>query len=121
MSYMNKFDNFAINSLSLLEKAIESVKDKQYEAIDSLISYKKELYSLNKLSDEDYFSTLSDTIELTGLKIEDIKSKIKNLNLSLLSTDMQDTVNNIINSDVVNKQDLTIYAKLDFEDTKKKD
>ena len=118
MSYMNKFDNFAINSLSLLEKAIESVKDKQYEAIDSLISYKKELYSLNKLSDEDYFSTLADTIELTGLKIEDIKSKIKNLNLSLLSTDMQDTVNNIINSDVVNKQDLTIYAKLDFEDTK---
>lgn len=118
MSYMNKFDNFAINSLSLLEKAIESVKDKQYEAIDSLISYKKELYSLNKLSDEDYFSTLSDTIELTGLKIEDIKSKIKNLNLSLLSTDMQDTVNNIINSDVINKQDLTIYAKLDFEDTK---
>lgn len=41
MSYMNKFDNFAINSLSLLEKAIESIKDKQYEAIDSLISYKK--------------------------------------------------------------------------------
>lgn len=118
MSYMNKFDNFAINSLSLLEKAIDSIKDKQYEAIDSLISYKKELYSLNKLSDEDYFSTLADTIELTGLKIEDIKSKIKNLNLSLLSTDMQDTVNNIINSDVVNKQDLTIYAKLDFEDTK---
>lgn len=118
MSYMNKFDNFAINSLSLLEKAIESVKNKQYEALDSLISYKKELYSLNKLSDEDYFSALSDTIELTGLKIEDIKSKIKNLNLSLLSTDMQDTVNNIINSDVINKQDLTIYAKLDFEDTK---
>ena len=118
MSYMNKFDNFAINSLSLLEKAIESVKDKQYEAIDSLISYKKELYSLNKLSDEDYFSTLADTIELTGLKIEDIKSKLKNLNLSLLSTDMQDTVSNIINSDIINKQDLTIYAKLDFEDTK---
>ena len=118
MSYMNKFDNFAINSLSLLEKAIESVKNKQYEALESLISYKKELYSLNKLSDEDYFSALSDTIELTGLKIEDIKSKIKNLNLSLLSTDMQDTVNNIINSDVINKQDLTIYAKLDFEDTK---
>lgn len=118
MSYMNKFDNFAINSLSLLEKAIESVKDKQYEAIDSLISYKKELYSLNKLSDEDYFSTLADTIELTGLKIEDIKSKLKNLNLSLLSKDMQDVVNNVINSDVINKQDLTIYAKLDFEDTK---
>lgn len=118
MSYMNKFDNFAINSLSLLEKAIESVKDKQYEAIDSLISYKKELYSLNKLSDEDYFSTLADTIELTGLKIEDIKSKLKNLNLSLLSIDMQDTVNNIINSDIINKQDLTVYAKLDFKDTK---
>lgn len=118
MSYMNKFDNFAINSLSLLEKAIESIKDKQYEAIDSLISYKKELYSLNKLSDEDYFSTLAETIELTGLKIEDIKSKLKNLNLSLLSTDMQDTVNNIINSEGINKQDLTIYAKLDFEDTK---
>lgn len=118
MSYMNKFDNFAINSLSLLEKAIESVKDKQYEAIDSLISYKKELYSLNKLSDEDYFSTLADTIELTSLKIEDIKSKLKNLNLSLLSRDMQDVVNNVINSDVINKQDLTIYAKLDFEDTK---
>lgn len=118
MSYMNKFDNFAINSLSLLEKAIESVKNKQYEAIDSLISYKKELYSLNKLSDEDYFSTLANTIELTGLKIEDIKFKLKNLNLSLLSSDMQNTVNNIINSDVINKQDLTIYAKLDFEDTK---
>jgi TP901 family phage tail tape measure protein len=118
MSYMNKFDNFAINSLSLLEKAIDSIKDKQYETIDSLISYKKELYSLNKLSDEDYFSTLSDNIELTGLKIEDIKSKLKNLNLSLLSRDMQDVVNNVINSDVINKQDLTIYAKLDFEDTK---
>lgn len=117
MSYLNKYDNFAINSLEMLSKAIEDVKNKQYEAIDSIIAYKKELYNMNQLSDMDYFSVLADSIDITKLKFEDIKNSIGNLNLSNLSEEMQNAIRDLLNSDGINQEALTLYAKLDITDT----
>nr|DAX66546.1 MAG TPA: minor tail protein [Bacteriophage sp.] len=117
MSYINKYDNLAINSLEMLSKAIDDVKNKQYEAIDSIIAYKKELYNMNKLSDMDYFSVLADSIDITKLKFEDIKNSIGNLNLSNLSGEMQNAIRDLLNSDGINQEALTLYAKLDITDT----
>lgn len=117
MSYLNKYDNFAINSLEMLSKALENIKNKQYEVIDSIIAYKKSLYDMNKLSNTDYFSALSDSIDISKLKIEDVKNSIRDLKLENLSSEMQNAVQDLINSDGINQQALTLYAKLDIQDT----
>lgn len=117
MSYLNKYDNFAINSLEMLSKALENIKNKQYEVIDSIIAYKKSLYDMNKLSNTDYFSALTDSIDISKLKIEDVKNSIRDLKLENLSSEMKNAVQDLINSDGIDQQALTLYAKLDIQDT----